>query len=54
MPGGIPATLKVLREELAKFIAEARRDFEHILTSIGDLARDLDEIKTLLRTRKKP
>lgn len=52
--GGIPATLKVLRAELGALDAYVRKEIDHIETALGDVLRDLADIKARLPIRKAP
>jgi hypothetical protein len=49
---GIPATLKVLRAELAALDAHLRKEINHMETVLGDVLRDLADIKERLPVRK--
>jgi hypothetical protein len=52
MADGIPATLKVLRAELAALDTYLRAEVAHMQTALGDVLRDLDDIKSRLPVRK--
>jgi hypothetical protein len=41
-----------LRKEIAALAESQRKEFEHLSTAIGDIMRDLDDIKKRLPVRK--
>jgi len=46
------ATLAALRKELAALDAHLRKEIEHMETALGDVLRDLADIKSRLPVRK--
>lgn len=46
------AALHALRRELAQLAEDQRKEFEHQSTALGDVLRDLDDIKQRLPVRK--
>ncbi len=52
MADGMLGVLKAIRAELEAIDARMTTEFEHLSTALGDIMRDLDDIRKRLLVRK--